>query len=171
MIKNIPFLSLEQAITKAHISKEIKFILLPLLQFRLYVRYNGRDKKTGHYYGNEHQCTYNQCLYQKIPFIILNKKKGFDDLVWMVENRLKGQYISAKLYMRSDPYKDFDILCREYYKGGIINETVNNPILFEDEVRTIHYTIDRGRVIIVPEDIKKETEGIDFKNIVKESLS
>jgi hypothetical protein len=159
------------SITRAHVEREIKILLLPYLQFRLYVRYTGRDKKVGHYYGNEHQVTYNQCLFKRVPHINLYKKKGYNDLVRMIEEQLRGKYISAKLYRKSDPSKEvFDILCREYYKGELNPNTINDPILSEDEIRILYYEVFKGRVVIQltpPEN----PDDINFKQLMNDSLS
>lgn len=168
MIDNIPFFSLEQAITKAHLTKDVKFLLLPFFSFRMYVCYNSGERKKAHYYGNEHQVTYNQLLYQKVPVITLSVKKGYMDLLQMVEHTIKGRYTSAKLYMRAEN-KQFDILCREYYKGQLNENTVNDPVLSDDEGRVLYYNIIRGQVRVYEKDPSAMIE-IDFKGEVSSHL-
>lgn len=166
MIENLPFLSLDEAIRKAHLTKDIKFLLLPWLNFRLYVKYSTGGRKSAHYYGNEHRITYNQCAYEKVPAIELKPKKGFDNLIWMVENQLKGQYTAAKLYRRAEN-KQFDILCREYYKGQLNENTINDPVLSDDEGMILYYKIVKGFVIIQEEDPGTPP---NFKQHVDEAL-
>lgn len=157
MIANLPFNSLEQAIIKAHATKDLKFLLLPYLSFRAYVIFTGKEKKKSHFYGNEHQCTYNQCLFGKIPHIQLRRLKGYTDLVNLIENNYKGKYLTAKIYMRDPQTGQFDILCREYFKGGL--QECNDPVIDENEMRTLFYYIKKNYVIITETDPALE----DFK--------
>ncbi len=135
---------------KAHLHREIKSLLIPWLTFKLYIKFSDR-KRTGEpqkkrtFYGNEHQCTYDQCFYKKIDRIILRRHKGYNDLIHLVEHTLKGKYLSAKIYMRGDD-GNFDVLCREYFKGGLAQ--VNDPVLSEDEIRELYFMVQENRLII-----------------------
>jgi hypothetical protein len=153
--------SLDSA-TRAHLERDIKFLLMPWFSFRAYIRFTGRDKKRGHFYGNEHQVTYNQCLFQKVPAIQLRKSKGYNDLIRFIEQDLKGKIVSAKIYRRDAGSADFNVLCREYFKGGLNMETLNDPVLSDDEGHFLYYLVKNGRVEITEEDPSK----IDFKKEV-----
>ncbi|MGN6478319.1 MAG: hypothetical protein ACTHKV_13925 [Flavipsychrobacter sp.] len=136
---------------------------MPWFNFRAYVRFIGRDKKKGHFYGNEHQCTYNQCLYGNVEKIVLRKHKGYTDLINFIEQSIRGKYLSAKIYMRSEGSVKFDLLCREYYKGGLTMQ--QDPLLSPDEATILCYTVRNGRLEISEEnpmeiDFKKEMENI-----------
>jgi hypothetical protein len=152
--------------TRAHLERDIKFLLIPWFSFRAYVQFSGRDRKKGHFYGNEHQVTYNQCLHRKVPAIVLRKEKGYTDLIHFIEHSIKGKFLSAKIYMREPGCQDFNTLCREYYKGGLNSTTLQDPQLAEDEGFNLYYQVKEGRLMILEED----PNAIDFKAEISENL-
>jgi hypothetical protein len=132
--------------------KEIKFLLTPYISTRLYVYFNHRDpgKRKKTFYANEHRCTYSQCVKGMVPSIILNKMAGYQALINMVEQTIKGKYISAKLYLRPPGSQQFEILCREYFKGELILQ--NDPPFTGDECQVLYYYTKDGRLIITEKD-------------------
>src|SRR5687768_15585203 len=100
--------------SKAKDTNDIKQLLLPWLSFRLYIVFKQPEKTRRHFYGDEHQCTYNQCLHGKVPNIVLRKCKGYTNLIGLVEKEFKGKYQSAAIYRCSAPGGAFDVLCRRY---------------------------------------------------------
>jgi hypothetical protein len=138
---------------KAMQTNNLNLILQPWCSFRLYVVFKPPAKTRRHFYGNEHQCTYNQCMNHHVKNILMRKKKGYNDLVNLVEKTYRGKYQTAVIYMR-EPGKDkFELECRRYYNGGL--EKQNDPILSDDEGFTLYFTIKNGLLVIQetnPED-------------------
>lgn len=154
---------------KAHIERKIKPLLTPWLNFKLHMKFTG----TGHertIFGNEHQCTYNQCFHGKVKEIVLNRKKGYIGLVHYIEKDLKGKLIKAKIFTR-DANGEFEILCRSYYKGGLMLPT-NDPVLSEDEGLILYHQRKKSeedgieRLVILEEN----PEAINFKDLIDKSL-
>jgi hypothetical protein len=150
---------------KAQGTNDIKYLLTPYLSFRAYVVFKAVHKSRRHFYGNEHECTYNQLLHQHLPFIVLRKSKGYWDLVNYIEKTLKGKYQSAAIYMRSIPGGKFDVLCRRYFKGALQDH--DDPLLSEDEGFKLFYLIQNGRVVISETD----PNSIDFKKEINSQIS
>lgn len=88
------FLSNEE---KGHAIRNIKLVLQHRFRFKLYIKFKasaayGETIKGFTFYGNEHKCTYNQCLTGKIPTIILDQKQGYQELIRQIEKEWKGQH-------------------------------------------------------------------------------
>jgi len=124
-------------INKCHITRNLRGLILPWLSFRLYVYF--KDSQTygsgskGHFYGEEQQVTYSQCLNGKVKNIVLSKETGYQRLVDLLEKgKFKRKFISAQLYSKSDRYLDnFDILHREYHNGKLVLSSQNDPFFKE----------------------------------------
>lgn len=157
---------------KYHDTREICGLLFQYNQFRMYIKFKdtkeyGSGKKV-HLYGQEHRCTYNQCLHNRVPNIVLDRYQGYHKLVDLLERgTYKGKYNNAKIYSRLPGTDNFDILHREYDKGKLIKDTVNDPVfdhenkIFDtilkqpgapDQIfaeiplfKTIYYTIDHSK--------------------------
>lgn len=130
---------------KAHMTRELKYLLLDHFQFRAHI--NFKNKKKFSPYGNEHQCTYNQLLAGRMPNILLDREKGYTDLIRLIENSYRGKYNTAAIYMRHPATNEFDILCRRYMNGEA--EEINDPVIpDENKFLTLYYYIKEGRVII-----------------------
>jgi hypothetical protein len=139
---------------RAHFEKNIKLLLQPYFEFRLYITFrldDGRAGKKRHFYGNEHSCTYQQVLFGKVPFIAMDKHKGFMELVGLVEGPYRGQYIGAKIFGR-EPGKDtFDILHRDYLRGEI--KMRNDPKFpIDDQKYNLKYTIENNKIVILSKE-------------------
>ncbi len=149
-------------------TNDIRILLQPWLSFRLYIVFmqknNPKEKSRRHFYGHEHQCTYNQCVHGMIPNITLRRKKGYEALVEMVEKTYKGKYQSATIYMRSQKGGPFDVLCREYYKGGL--QKKNDPLLSDDEGFILYYHSKNGKLEIIEQD----PGTIDFAKEINDRL-
>jgi len=163
---------LEEIMTSSrpHDEKNLKLLLIPYLSFRLYVKFQKQHpgnypNPTRTFYSNEFRVTYKQCLFGKVPDIKLFKQAGYQALIDYVENGIKGKYLSAKIYMRDAETGAFDTLCREYYKGGL--EKQNDPLLSEDEVQILYYSVKNGKLVIE----KTNPNEIDFKSEVNNQLN
>lgn len=151
-------------IVKAHKAKHtnnLNLLLQPWCTFRLYVVFKPPEKTRRHFYGNEHQCTYYQCLNHHVKEIVMRKKKGYEDLVNLVEKTFKGKYQTAVIYMRENGSDKFEKECRRYYKGGL--ELKDDPVLSDDEGFTLYFTVKNGLLVIQETDPGKE----DFKSLMK----
>jgi hypothetical protein len=141
---------------RAHLERNIKLLLQPMFHFRLYVVFSLHDGRPGpkrHFYGNEHQCTYQQLLSQKLPYIEMNKNKGYKDLVHLVEGAYYGRYISAKIYGREPGQINFDSLHRDYFRGKLLSQS-DPEIPVDEQCYKLTYRIESGRVIINDREIK-----------------
>lgn len=135
---------------RAHFERNIKLLLQPYFEFRLYIVFKTAEGRPGpkrHFYGNEHQCTYTQLLHQKLPFISMDKLKGYNELIKLVEESYKGKYIGAKIYGREPGQEQFSILHRDYLRGEL--KECHDPVIAAgDQYYNLSYLIEKGRVII-----------------------
>jgi len=164
---------------RAHTEKELKFLLTPYISTRLYVCFNHQDKnkRKKTFYANEHRVTYSQCLRGFTPNIVLNKLAGYNALVNMIEQDLRGKYIGAKLFYRPPGFSEFDFLLREYNKRGELVPRMEipgqmlypDPPFDESECQVLYYSISNGRVVV---HTTQPTEvEIDFKKEINDRLS
>lgn len=162
-------------INTCHSKRNLRGLLIPWLSFRLYVYFKdnkdyANGSKSRHFYGEEQQVTYSQCLNGKVENILLSKQIGYQRLVDLLEKgKFKRKYISAQIYSKSDPFNDnFDILHREYHNGKLVLHSQNDPFFREGNMLrmkkddagtitelchaasiTLYFTIDRhGRLLI-----------------------
>lgn len=161
-------------INKCHADRQLRGLLIPWLSFRLYVYFKSSEKygsgSKAHFYGEEQQVTYSQCLNGKVENIFLSKQIGYHRLVDLLEKgKFKRKYVSAQIYSKSDPYVDnFDILHREYHNGKLVLHNHNDPFfrdgtmirwkkddagtvteIFHPDSITLYFKIDeRGRLLI-----------------------
>ncbi|MFZ4056976.1 MAG: hypothetical protein ACOYKE_02505 [Ferruginibacter sp.] len=143
---------------------DVKHFLKPYFSFRLYAQFK-KDKKKVHFYGNEHQVTYQQLKFAQAKSIILNKEKGYTDLIKLVEVTWKNRLLSAVIYMRESDNAPFNIECRRYYNGEITD--CNDPVISaENNFRELFYFFQNGILFITEE---KPVE-IDFKKEVNNAL-
>lgn len=149
---------------KAHLTRELKFLLIDHFLFRAFFQFKDRKKFTA--YGNEHRCTYNQVLAGRVKTIELDREKGYTDLVKLIESGYKGKFNRAALYMRSQDTNDFDITCRLYDASGVIE--INDPVLSDAEkIKTLYPSIENNRIIINTQPV----ELPDFKTILNQKLN
>lgn len=149
---------------KAHLTKEIKFLLLEHFQFRAAISFKNNKKFTA--YGNEHRCTYNQVLAGRVKTIELDREKGYTDLIKLIETSYNGKYKRAAIYMRSQETNDFDITCRMYDADGV--QEINDPVFSDDHrIKTLYPTIENHRIIIHTQPV----ELPDFKTILNQKLN
>lgn len=165
MQKENALMAPEMAVLKAHQLRDLAFFLKPYFSFRAYINFGGPNKKRNHFYGHEHQCTYNQLLHGHCENIVLSKAKGFNDLVHFISN-LKERYVSASIYMRTEQGGPFGVLCYEWYKGALTKHY--EPVLSDDEVKILYFEIVKGQVII--REKPKEEIAIDFKAEIEAAL-
>jgi len=148
------FSTLERLDLRAHQTKDLKYFLKKYFRFRAYVQFSNGKKV--HLYGNEHAVTYNQLLFSKLSDVKLDRFKGFNDLVDLIERKYRGQYRHAKIYMREGDATTFDKLIRQYDNTSeLIYE--EDPVLdANDDVLTLHYYIHQGKVMIQEENPANE---------------
>lgn len=155
-----------EARERAHRNQDLKQLLIleRHLSFRLYVvfpkSHPGKHRNPGrHFYGNEHRVTYKQCLYGRVPHIALDKVQGYTALIRLVEEQMKGQWLTAQIYSRSDESSiDFDVLHREYYKGGL--DKCDDPVLTEQHNKKLWFSTKENRLQLLDTD----PALIDFKS-------
>lgn len=118
-------------------------------------------------YGNEHRCTYNQLLAQKIPNIYLNRQKGFYDLIGHIEKKIHSEIVSATVYARFGDHEPFDMVCRNYYEGKrlVCNDEWMKKM---DEDKTLYYFIKDGRVVIT--ETNPNPDNLDFRACFENKL-
>lgn len=149
---------------KAHMTRNIKMLLMEHFVFRAYIRFH--DRKTVHLYGNEHKCTYNQLLAGRFPSIVLDREKGYTDLIGLLEGPYRNRYQYATIYMRTPGTSEFDIICRQYDRNGL--KDINDPVLPDDQKKIeLTYTIQNGRVLVA----SFNEEMPDFKTIIQQKLN
>lgn len=152
----------------ARLTNDLKHFLKPFFTFRVYVQFAGTRKKR-HFYGNEHQCTYNQVMHKHVPHIVMCRTKAYNDLINLVENTWRGKISSAKIFMREKDDEPFNILCREYYNGEIIKDSINDPVIDSaDDVRHLYYYFQNGNLFIEATD---PNESINFKKEIDNAFA
>ena len=129
---------------KDNLTGNLKMLLMPYFSFRLFIKFNDRKGQKRHLYGNEHNCTNHQLQQQKVPFILLDKQKGYTDLINLVEKRWQKKYSAAAIYMRPPGEKTFSILCRRYYDGEL--EECQDPIITPELNQTLYYHFENHRL-------------------------
>lgn len=159
--------------THAHQMQDLKLLLSLKKQFitKLHMVFKKRDKESRSIkrsiYGNEHSVTYSQCLFHKVDCIVLDRKKGYYDLVRYVEQDLKGQYIECKLYY-DDGSGNFNKLCRKWHKGGLVLK--EDPEFSDEDVKVLYFTVKNSRLHITEKPEESEVQNTDFKQLVSEAL-
>lgn len=141
----------------------IKYFLQPYFSFRLYVLFSSNQRKA-HFYGNEHDCTYQQLRHGNVPCIRLDKLKGYTDLLNLVERTWKGKLTKAAIYMRQPGEEKFTILCRRWYLGKL--EECQDPVLDENSKQILWYSFEKNRLHI----LTTPPPAIDFKSEVQHAL-
>lgn len=155
----------EDPLQQAHMTKNLKMLLMPHFSFRLYIRFN--NKRQTHLYGNEHKCTYNQLLARRFECVQLDRLKGYTDLINLIERSYQGKYQYATIYMRTNGTNEFNEVCRQYNTKGELS-FVNDPVIDEtNQYLKLFYTIQNGRVEIHTTD----PQAIDFKTILNQKLN
>jgi hypothetical protein len=153
------------AATAARQQNDIKHFLKPYFSFRLYVQFKDKTNKR-HFYGNEHQCTFNQLKFAQVPHIELSRIKGYTDLINLVEVVWKAKTKTAAIYMRPEGSQSFDILCRRYYLGEI--QQLNDPLLDDtNDARLLYYYFQANQLFIT----ETNPANIDFKNEINHALN
>lgn len=152
---------------KAHMTRDLKLLITDHLVFKLHMAFKKRDANSKSVkrsiYGNEHSVTYDQCFFGKVDCIVLDRKKGYNDLIRYIEQDLKGQYIECKIYM-DDGTRKFPRLCRKYHKGSRVLE--DDPALSEEDVKLLYFTTEKGLLVIH----ETKPEEPDFKALMAEAL-
>ena len=129
---------------KARQTGDLKHFLKPFFTFRLYIVFK-KNRKKCHFYGNEHQCTYQQLVHGHVSQIVLSREKGYKDLVELIEKKWKGMYESASIFMREAGDDKFNTLCRRYYLGEV--QEIQDPVITpQDDIRKVHYSFE-GQII------------------------
>jgi hypothetical protein len=139
----------------AHNKGDIKFFLQKYFLFRAYIVFkaNNADKryaKKFHAYGNEHSVTYNQLRYNRHDSIILDRMKGYTDLVKLIE-RYYNHYTRAQIYMRMPGEEKFNILCRDYNAKSELVEC-QDPVLPDEHLKKELFYIVHAGLVIITED-------------------
>jgi hypothetical protein len=152
------------AIEKAHATYDLRMLLIPWLQFKAVVTFKANPsygtsaavKKT--FYGDEHSCTYKQCLAGHVDKIVLNRLKGYTALIDMVENiNFKKSYVKVYFYGRSPQTGNFDILHRYYYEGKLSDQRVNDPVLDSINVeKNLDFKVSGNRLLLLDPTLLSE---------------
>lgn len=153
----------------AHKMHDLKQVLSlrKYFRFKLHMVLKKRDGSNRYIkrsiYGNEHSVTYDQCLFAKVDCIVLDRAKGYNDLIRYVEEDLKGQYIECKIY-QDDGSQKFAHLCRRYSRGGLVHKS--DPELGEEDVKVLYFATQKDRLLILEE----KPEEPDFRTLVNKAL-
>lgn len=145
---------------KAHQTGDIKHFLKKYFLFRAYVVF--KTGKKFHPYGNEHMVTYNQLRYGKVDSIILNREKGYTDLIGMIEKNYAGKISTAKIYCRNPGENNFDTLCRYYDNTGQLVECQDPVIPDDQKILTLYYYTHKGLVIVTETNPAGENFNINL---------
>jgi hypothetical protein len=142
---------------KAHNTGNLKHFLTPYFMFRAYIVFkpeNGDKKysKKFHPYGNEHSVTYNQLRYGKIDLIVLDRMKGYTDLIKLIERNYHHHYLRAQIYMRLPGQEGFNTLCRDYNERSELVECQDPTLTPEQEKLTLYYYVHAGMVTVTETD-------------------
>lgn len=135
---------------KAHSTGDLKHFLKQYFLFRAYIVF--KNGKKFHAYGNEHSCTYNQLRYGRFDNILLNREKGYTDLINMIEKKYSGKYTRAKIYSRQPGQENFNTICRDYNDAGQLEECQDPVLSDDDKFLTLYYYTHKGQVIITETD-------------------
>lgn len=140
--------------TKAHQTRDIRYLLIPFFCFKLSIRFKPSPEYKGNtgsltFYGHEHSCSYKQCIAGHVKDILLDRMKGYNELIKKVELEYKGKYTSAKIYGRSPGELMFPTLHRTYYNGKLDKESVVDPVIdLKDEFKTLYYRLESNLLIL-----------------------
>lgn len=140
-----------------------KQTLLPLLKdhyhFRVYFlmksayRNGGIDRVKQHLYGFEEDVSYSQCFNGHATEIKLSKIEGWKNAMKMVQDK-KGKYHKAVIYSRSiNPYGLMDTVHRTYGPNGEEVGDVQDPVIWDTDVRTFYFTNFKQYLIVHPEKV------------------
>ncbi|MES2773402.1 MAG: hypothetical protein V4722_04420 [Bacteroidota bacterium] len=84
------------------------------------------SKKDGHnatYYGREASCTILQIMFKKVSELCLDRKKGLDECIRIVEKTNAGKYVTAIIYDRyhhRENGKWHEREIRKYINGNLV---------------------------------------------------
>lgn len=148
----------------AALKGDLKHFLKPYFDFRLYVKFFNRSNGL-HFYGNEHECTYRQLKHDHVPFVLLNKKKGYEGLINLVEHTWHSKINTGTIYRRDPLTKKFDHVCRRWYNKQW--EFINDPLITDIDNIVLAYFFKEGRLQFTQEKI----HNIDFKLEIQNSLN
>jgi len=145
------------AIEKAHATFDLRMLLIPWLQFKAVVTFKPNPsygtaqpvKKT--FYGDEHCCTYKQCINGHVENIMLDRLKGYTALIDMVENiNFRKTYIKVYLYGRHPETNNFDTLHRNYFEGKLNTDRVNDPAIDTvNQYKKLDFKVTGNRLVIL----------------------
>lgn len=153
----------------AHAKRDLRSLLIPYFRFKLTVRFyptpgnRPQQQEARTFYGHEHDCTYNQCVAGHFPFITMNRSKGYDELLKLVEKNYAGKYSVAKIWGRLPGSNVFTELHRVYNNGKIQKgkieysgrdlELPNDPVIdAADQFKKIYFKVEAGKVIVMEND-------------------
>lgn len=153
----------------AYVKRDLRLLLIPFFRFRLHIKFHPAPgnrpwhQNTRTFYGHEHDCTYNQCVAGHYPFITMDRCRGYDELVNLVEKRYEGKYVTAKIYGRPPGSVVFSDLHRLYDYGKIKKGTVlhngqdlelpNDPVIdAADQYKKLFFKIESGMLIVMEKD-------------------
>jgi hypothetical protein len=146
---------------KFHHTYDLRGLLMPWLRFRAQIVFKPShdhgtsSTRTLTCYGDEHDCTYKQCLAGHVKAIILDRVKGYEALMGYIEGpKCRNKIVSATIYGRSSPdSKLFDLTHRHYdSKGKLVSgdTIVGDPVIEDIErYKQLDYKIDNGLLVIV----------------------
>lgn len=142
-------------------TNNLKHFLLPWLSFRLHISFKPPDKKRRHFYGNEHGVTLNQLRAGHKDNVVLDKYKGYTDLINLVEKTWKGKWQAAAIYMRSEMGGPFDVEVRRYYRGEIENE--NSPVIHHPLLKLYFHGITDNQPVFRTEPLPDFSDEISTR--------
>lgn len=140
---------------KHHQTLDLRGLLLPWLSFKLWIQfkpsaeYRTSTSATRTMYGDEHSCTYSQCLNRWVDHILLDRIKGYNALIDLIERgNFKGTYLNAKLYGKDDSGQ-WSILHRHYRNGKLDVERLADPVIDSDkQFRKLFFTVESNKLVI-----------------------
>jgi hypothetical protein len=163
------------AMVRARYQNDLSVLLRPYYSFRLFIKFKkahfdgkGHKKDTKHFYGIENTCSYNQCLHGHVDNIFLDKKMGYNNCIYLAEQKYMGQYFLAQIYTRLQfPDGKFDILLREYSHNGELLADPQDPVFKPEDNRTLFFLL-KNDYLVLTEDPVPSAE--DVKALIDETL-
>lgn len=162
-----------EAAERPHREQNLKLLLIQYgyLTFRAYVvfpkKHASRSRNpTRTFYSHETRSTYRQCLHGRVNRIELNKLEGYQNLIKLIDEDMKGQWLSAKIYGRNPDTGEFDKLHREYYQGGL--KDANDPVLTESDIQHVYFRVENHRLVLTDEPVPTNE---NFKQLINQQLN
>jgi hypothetical protein len=96
--------------------------------------------------------------------VLLDKQKGYTDLLRLVEQTWKGKLNTAAIYMREPGQEKFNKLCRRWYLGEL--EECDDPGTDQLQNQKLYYWFENYRLRLSFD----QPAAIDFKEEIAKRL-